>query len=90
MNTHFLLMAQYNGAAVIPVEAVCRDYFQHLDPIKFVQKATKGEIRIPVIRMEASAKSARGVHLADLALYLDAARDQAVSELAKVTRGIAA
>lgn len=30
MNTAFLLMAQYGGAAVIPIDAVCRDYFWHL------------------------------------------------------------
>jgi hypothetical protein len=28
MKTLFLLMAQYDGLAVIPV--VCRDYFRHL------------------------------------------------------------
>ena len=29
-NTAFLLMAQYGGAAIIPLEVVCRDYFRHL------------------------------------------------------------
>jgi hypothetical protein len=81
-------MAQYDGMAIIPAEIVCRDYFRHLDPIKFVAKATKGEIRIPVVRMEGSAKSARGVHLQDLADYLDEVRAQAKKELAQITRGI--
>lgn len=27
MKTAFLLMAQYDGLAVIPVDWVCRDYF---------------------------------------------------------------
>ncbi len=31
MNTAFLLMAQYNGSAIIPVEKVCKDYFSHLN-----------------------------------------------------------
>ena len=90
MNTSFLLMAQYNGSAVIPVELICRDYFTHLDPIKFVAKATKGEIRIPVVRMEGSAKSARGVHLVDLAAYIDNAAEAARKELAQITRGVPA
>lgn len=29
MNTAFLLMAQYDGLAVIPAEKVCADYFPH-------------------------------------------------------------
>ena len=58
MNTAFLLMAQYNGAAIIPVEAVCRDYFSHLDPIKFVAKATKGDMS----NKEALRKAGIGYH----------------------------
>ena len=30
MNTAFLLMAQYGGKAIVPIEDVCRDYFSHL------------------------------------------------------------
>ena len=30
MNTAFLLMAQYNGQAIIPLANVCADYFSHL------------------------------------------------------------
>lgn len=80
MNTTFLLMAQYNGRAVIPVEEVCRDYFQHLSPEKFVRKAVLGEIRLPIVRMEASQKAAKGVHLVDLANYLDERRKAAIKE----------
>ncbi|HEY8577600.1 MAG TPA: pyocin activator PrtN family protein [Devosia sp.] len=80
LNTAFLLMAQYNGAAVIPVEAVCRDYFSHLDPTKFVRKVGAGEIAIPLVRMEASQKCAKGVHLTDLADYLDGRRAAALKE----------
>lgn len=80
LNTAFLLMAQYNGAAVIPVESVCRDYFSHLDPGKFIRKVGAGEIAIPMVRMEASQKAAKGVHLQDLADYLDARRAEALKE----------
>jgi hypothetical protein len=81
MNTLFLLMAQYDGQAVIPVDRVCKDYFSHLSFDKFLRKVGAGEIEIPVTRMEASQKSARGVHLQDLAAYLDKRREAAVREM---------
>ena len=72
MNTAFLLMAQYDAMAVIPVGTVVRDYFPHLSVDKFVRKVAMGEISIPLLRIEAgSQKSAKGVHLLDLAAYLD-------------------
>ncbi|MDB5601160.1 MAG: Pyocin activator protein PrtN [Xanthobacteraceae bacterium] len=80
MNTAFLLLAQYSGAAVIPLETVCRDYFSHLTPTQFARKATAGEIDLPVIRIEASQKAARGVHLHDLAKWIDARRAAAQKE----------
>lgn len=72
MNTPFLLMAQYGGKAIIPIEDVCRDYFPHLNTTKLVQKISAGEIAIPLVRIEARQKCAKGVHLLDLAKYLDA------------------
>ena len=81
MNTLFLLMAQYDGQAVVPVDRVCKDYFSHLSFDKFLRKVGAGEIEIPVTRMEASQKSARGVHLQDLADYLDKRRAAAVREM---------
>jgi hypothetical protein len=86
MNTMFLLMAQYSGAAIIPVTAVCRDYFSHLTVEQFVRKVSAGEIRIPLVRMEASQKAAKGVHLADLAAYLDERRAAAVKECQQLHR----
>lgn len=74
LNTAFLLMAQYQGKAIIPIEDVCRDYFSHLSVDKFLRKVSDGEIRIPVVRIEHSQKSAKGIHLDDLANYLDRAR----------------
>ena len=80
MNTAFLLMAQYNGQAVIPLEMVRRDYFSHLTLAKFLRKVGAGEIDLPILRIEASQKSAKGVHLADLAAYLDKRRAAALRE----------
>jgi hypothetical protein len=84
MNTAFLLMAQYDGRAVITVEEVCRDYFQHLSEDKFIRKAEKREIRLPIVRMESSQKATKGVHLIDLAAYLDQRREAALKEAAQM------
>lgn len=80
MNTAFLLMAQFDGAAVIPVEKVCRDYFQHLTPQQFIRKTTEGEIDLPVVRIESSQKAAKGVYLLDLAAWIDKRREAAKKE----------
>lgn len=80
MNTVFLLMAQYNGRAIIPLDQVCRDYFTHLTPEMFQRKALAGQLKIPITRMEGSQKSAKGIHLQDLANYLDEQRAAAIKE----------
>jgi hypothetical protein len=84
-NTAFLLMAQYNGAAVIPLESVCRDFFRHLTVEKLLRKTLAGEIALPVLRIEKSQKAARGVHLSDLADYLDKQREAALKECRQLT-----
>lgn len=81
MNTAFLLMAQYDGRAVIPLEIVCRDYFAPLTLDTFARKLASGDIKLPVLRMEESQKGAKGVHLQDLAEYLDSRRAAAKKEL---------
>ena len=86
MNTAFLLMAQYNGKAVIPVKDVCADYFTHLTVEIFLRKVGKGEIKIPITRMETSNKAAKGIHLQDLANYLDARRAEGERELSQMHR----
>ena len=85
MNTAFLLMAQYGGKAIVPIEDVCRDYFSHLNPTKLIQKISLGDIAIPLVRMESSQKCAKGVHLLDLAKYLDARVDAARKEMVALT-----
>ncbi|KTQ96809.1 Pyocin activator protein PrtN [Aureimonas ureilytica] len=87
MNTAFLLMAQYGGKPIIPVEDVCRDFFTHLTAEKLVRKISAGEIAIPLVRMEASQKCAKGVHLTDLAAYLDTRREAALKECRQLTSG---
>lgn len=45
--TAFLLIAQYSGKAIIPLNDVCRDYSSHLTL----------EIELPFVRIESSQKS---------------------------------
>ncbi len=89
MRTVFILMAQYDGLAVIPLDLVCRDYFRHLTVEKFLRKVLAGEINIPIVRMEASQKSAKGVHVADLATYLDKQTEAARKECEQLKRSAA-
>ena len=80
MNTLFLLMAQYNSQAVIPLDRVCADYM-NLTVEKFKRKRLDGEIDIPVVRLGADTqKAALGIHLHDLATYIDRQREKANKE----------
>ncbi|ROM75292.1 Pyocin activator protein PrtN [Pseudomonas brassicacearum] len=80
MNTLFLLMAQYDGQAVIPLARVCADYM-NLTVEKFKHKQMAGEIDIPVVRLGAqSQKAGLGIHLKDLAEYIDRQRTKATLE----------
>ena len=85
MNTAFLLMAQYGARAVVPVGDVVRDYFPHLTIENFVRKVSLGDIKLPLVRIESgSQKAAKGIHLSDLAEYLDERRAAAKKELAQL------
>lgn len=78
-------MAQYEGRAIIPADLVARDYFPHLDRDKFIRKVNEGEIAIPLVRIEESQKAAKGVHLQDLANYIDKRRAAAQKEMQQLT-----
>ena len=71
INTAFLLMAQYDGKAIIPLDDVCRDYFSHLTPTKFVEKVRAGELKLPLVKLGPGQKAAKGIALNDLADYID-------------------
>ncbi|MBK5374270.1 pyocin activator PrtN family protein [Pseudomonas sp. TH43] len=84
MNTLFLLMAQYNAQAVIPLDKVCSDYM-NLTVEKFKSKRLSGEIDIPITRLGAqSQKAGLGIHLSDLANYIDRQRELAITEQNKL------
>jgi hypothetical protein len=82
-------MAQYDGMAVIPVEWICRDYFRHLTAEKFLRKVLAGEITLPIVRVESSQKCAKGVHVNDLAAYLDKQTEAARKECEQLRRDAA-
>lgn len=86
MNTLFLLLARYEARTLIPVEELCRDWFSHLSPDKFLRKVAAGEIELPVVRLERSQKAARGVDVRDLAAYLDRQRAAAQKECVQLHR----
>jgi hypothetical protein len=83
--TLFLLMAQYGGRTVVPLEQVCRDFFGHLSVEKLLRKALRGDIALPIVRIERSQKAQRGVHLADLADYIKKRRAAAIKECRQLT-----
>lgn len=86
INTLWLLMAQYDGKAMISAEEVCRDFFAPLTLPVFLKKVSNGEINLPLVRMEASQKGAKMVHLTDLAAYIDARVDAARREARATSR----
>jgi hypothetical protein len=81
-STIFLLMAQFNGRAFIPLDALCREFFPHLTPEKLWRKRT--EIALPIHAVEGSQKALKGVHIQDLADYLDARAEEAREDCRKL------
>lgn len=84
MKTLFLLMAQYDGQVIIPVDTVCADYFSHLSPKNLRQNIAHGKIDLPLVQMDSSRQAARGVHINDLAQYIDKQREAARSDHEKL------
>jgi len=79
-STSFLLLAQFQGKTIVPLEEVQKAFFPHLSVEKLLRKALRGDLPLPIVRIERSQKSARGVHLSDLAEYIDKRRDAAIKE----------
>lgn len=72
MKTQLMLMVQYEGRAIITLEEVRKDFFPHLKLAQLQAKLLKGDIPLPVVRLDpGSQKSTKGVLLADLAAYID-------------------
>jgi hypothetical protein len=87
LDTATLLRAQYNNAVIVPVDQVCKDYFSHLSPVKFIQKVRAGKIPLALVPVDASSqKSPRGVHLRDLAEHIDKQHARAKKEMEPARR----
>jgi hypothetical protein len=57
----------------------------HLTLPKFLRKLSSGDIALPLMRIETSQKCAKGVHLQDLADYLDKRRQVAQREFSQMS-----
>ncbi len=75
----------FEGRACIQAHLVARDFFG-LSKEQFVRKVGSGEIDLPLIRIERSAKAARLVHVNDLGRYLDTQWDNAREMIADAIR----
>ncbi len=65
---------------MVPIETLCADYFAPLTLPNLRRKIASGDIPLPLVRMADSMKAAQGVHLGDLAEYIDARRAAAIKE----------
>ena len=79
-QARFFAPGSIQRAGCVPLERVRQDFIAHLTMPKFVSKILAGEIDLPVVRMEKSQKSWRGVHVGDLASYIDRRRAAAIRE----------
>jgi hypothetical protein len=80
MNTIVLLLAQFDARVAIPVDEVCKAFFPHMDAQALVRKINRGEIKLPIMKLESRVKSARTIHVLDLAHFIDAQRAAAHKE----------
>lgn len=83
MNTTWMLMGVHGGVPIVPVDVVANSYF-NTDTRTFLRKVDTGKIPLPIVRMERSQKSAKGVHVDDLAKYLDEQRANAIREMERL------
>jgi hypothetical protein len=79
-------MAMYSGRPIIPVDLVCKDHFSHLTVDQFCRKVASGDIALPLVRIETSQKAAKGVHINDLAAWIDARHADAIKECRQLQR----
>ena len=59
---------------------LCVGITSHTSPSRVLRKVLAAEISLPIVRMESSQKSAKGIHINDLAAYLDKQHEAALKE----------
>jgi hypothetical protein len=70
-TTTALLREQYGPRVIIPLDRVLEDYFAGVSQEHLLRRIGEGKLDLPVVRIDASQKAAKGVALTDLAAYLD-------------------
>ena len=83
-KTLFLLMGEFDGRAAVPLCEVL--HYTNFSTISEANKAANaGELAIPAFRMANSQKSPYIVHIEDLAIAIDKAREKAAEHAQKLT-----
>ena len=70
-TTVAILREQYGPRVIIPLDRVMEDYFPGVSQEHLLRRIGAGKLDLPVVRIDTSQKSAKGVALVDLATYLD-------------------
>ena len=70
-TTISLLREQYGPRVIIPLDRVREDFFDGMSQEHLLRRISEGKLDLPVVRIDASQKAAKGVALIDLAAYLD-------------------
>lgn len=81
MDTLSLLAARFENRVILPIDLIREEYFPHLNIKMLIEKLKSGQITLPTIRMDESHKCTLGVHIKDLATYLDQKREDAHAKL---------
>lgn len=83
-KTLFLLMAEFDGRTAVPLNEVLH-YTNYTTLSEANKAANAGELVIPAFRMSNSQKSPYIVHLEDLAMSIDQARQKAINTYEKLS-----
>ncbi len=70
-TTVAILREQYGPRVIIPLDRVMEDYFPGVSQEHLLRRIGEGKLKLPVVRIDASQKSAKGVGLMDLAPTVD-------------------
>lgn len=70
-TTIAILREQYGPRVIIPLDRVREDFFDGMSQEHLLRRISEGKLDLPVVRIDASQKAAKGVALVDLAAYLD-------------------
>ena len=70
-TTFATLREHYGPRVIIPLDRVREDFFDGMSQEHLLRRISEGKLDLPVVRIDASQKSAKGVALVDLATYLD-------------------